>query len=90
MLDAFFPNADLAFGVLGTELWSPAGVGLGLEGAPAARPRAALAEFVGELTISSARLADDGRSRVRGARTGCSRPGCSTPAWGRTRRPRAT
>ena len=24
-LDEFFPNADLAFGVLGTELWSPAG-----------------------------------------------------------------
>ncbi|MGZ8694263.1 MAG: phytoene desaturase family protein [Gaiellaceae bacterium] len=27
-LDEFFPNADLAFGVLGTELWSPAGAGL--------------------------------------------------------------
>src|ERR687897_538911 len=22
MLDSFFPNADLAFGILGTELWS--------------------------------------------------------------------
>ena len=29
MLEAFFPNADLAFGVLGTELWSRAGLGLG-------------------------------------------------------------
>ena len=28
VLERFFPNADLAFGVLGTELWSPAGVGL--------------------------------------------------------------
>jgi phytoene dehydrogenase-like protein len=28
MLDEFFPNADLAFGVLGTELWSPSGVSL--------------------------------------------------------------
>jgi phytoene dehydrogenase-like protein len=27
-LDEFFPNADLAFGVLGTELWSPSGVSL--------------------------------------------------------------
>ncbi len=27
-LDQFFPNADLAFGVLGTELWSPSGVSL--------------------------------------------------------------
>ena len=27
-LEEFFPNADLAFGVLGTELWSPAGAGL--------------------------------------------------------------
>ena len=26
MLERFFPNADLAFGVLGTELWSPAGL----------------------------------------------------------------
>jgi phytoene dehydrogenase-like protein len=31
MLDEFFPNADLAFGVLGTELWSRAGLGLGLK-----------------------------------------------------------
>ena len=32
----FFPNADLAFGVLGTELWSRQGAALALEGcAPA-------------------------------------------------------
>jgi phytoene dehydrogenase-like protein len=52
MLDSFFPNADLAFGVLGTELWSRAGVGLGLK-AYRRLGRRGLAEFVGELTISS-------------------------------------
>src|SRR5918992_1293761 len=30
LLDEFFPNADLAFGILGTELWSRDGLGLGL------------------------------------------------------------
>ncbi len=35
------PNADLAFGVLTTELWSSAGAALGAQGIPAARsPRA--------------------------------------------------
>ncbi|HUF02425.1 MAG TPA: NAD(P)/FAD-dependent oxidoreductase, partial [Gaiellaceae bacterium] len=29
MFDGFMRNADLSFGVLGVELWSPAGVGLG-------------------------------------------------------------
>jgi phytoene dehydrogenase-like protein len=29
MFEAFMKNADLSFGVLGTELWSPAGLGLG-------------------------------------------------------------
>ncbi len=29
MFAAFMENADLSFGVLGTELWSPAGLGLG-------------------------------------------------------------
>jgi phytoene dehydrogenase-like protein len=29
MFDSFMANADLSFGVLGTELWSPAGLGLG-------------------------------------------------------------
>jgi len=52
MLESFFPNADLAFGVLGTELWSRAGVGLGLK-AYRRLGRRGLAEFVGELTISS-------------------------------------
>src|SRR5690242_8719400 len=29
VLERFFPNADLAFGVLGTELWSASGLALG-------------------------------------------------------------
>jgi phytoene dehydrogenase-like protein len=29
MFDGFMANADLSFGVLGTELWAPAGLGLG-------------------------------------------------------------
>jgi phytoene dehydrogenase-like protein len=52
MLESFFPNADLAFGVLGTELWSRAGAGLALK-AYRRLGRRGLAEFVGELTISS-------------------------------------
>src|SRR4029079_9642928 len=33
LLDAFLPNADLAFGLLGTELWSPAGLALAAKAA---------------------------------------------------------
>ena len=46
------PNADLSFGLLGTELWSGAGAKLG---AKAARRlgRAGLAEFSGNLLVSS-------------------------------------
>jgi phytoene dehydrogenase-like protein len=52
MLESFFPNADLAFGVLGTELWSKAGLGLGMK-AYRRLGRRGLAAFVGELTVSS-------------------------------------
>lgn len=52
MLDSFFPNADLAFGVLGTELWSKAGLALALK-AYRRLGRRGLAAFVGELTVSS-------------------------------------
>src|SRR5882672_4305570 len=31
VLEEFFPNADLAFGILGTELWSRHGAGLALK-----------------------------------------------------------
>src|SRR4051794_21062070 len=52
VLERFFPNADLAFGVLGTELWSGAGVALG---AKALRRfgRTGAAAFAGELLQTS-------------------------------------
>ena len=52
VVDEFTPNADLSFGLLGTELWSGAGAKLG---AKAARRlgRAGLAEFTGNLFVSS-------------------------------------
>jgi phytoene dehydrogenase-like protein len=51
-VEGFMPNADLSFGLLGTELWSSAGARLG---AKAARRfgRAGLAEFAGNLVMSS-------------------------------------
>jgi phytoene dehydrogenase-like protein len=52
MLETFFPNADLAFGVLGTELWSRAGLGLGAKAYRRLGRRGAV-EFVGELLVSS-------------------------------------
>ena len=52
MLERFFPNADLAFGVLGTELWSARGLALGVEGVAPARA-AGLAAFTGELLQTS-------------------------------------
>jgi phytoene dehydrogenase-like protein len=52
MLESFFPNADLAFGILGTELWSPAGVGLALKASRRFGRRGAAA-FAGDLLVSS-------------------------------------
>jgi phytoene dehydrogenase-like protein len=52
MLDGFFPNADLAFGVLGTELWSKDGLGLGLK-AYRRLGRRGLVEFTGDVLVSS-------------------------------------
>lgn len=52
MLTAFFPNADLAFGILGTELWSPAGLGLALKASRRLGRRGAAA-FAGDLLVSS-------------------------------------
>jgi phytoene dehydrogenase-like protein len=52
VLQRFFPNADLAFGVLGTELWSSAGLAFG---AKALRRfgRTGTAAFTGELLQTS-------------------------------------
>jgi phytoene dehydrogenase-like protein len=52
VLERFFPNADLSFGVLGTELWSGAGIALGSK-ALRRLGRAGLAAFTGELLQSS-------------------------------------
>lgn len=52
VVGGFMPVADLAFGVLGTELWSRAGAGLGLKGLRALGPRG-LVEFAGDLVQSS-------------------------------------
>ena len=52
LLDSFFPNADLAFGILGTELWSRAGLSLGVK-AYRRLGRRGLAAFAGDLAISS-------------------------------------
>jgi phytoene dehydrogenase-like protein len=52
VLERFFPNADLAFGVLGTELWSPAG--LALAGRALRRlGRSGSLAFLGEVLQSS-------------------------------------
>jgi phytoene dehydrogenase-like protein len=52
VLERFFPNADLAFGVLGTELWSGAGFALGAK-AMRRFGRAGAAAFAGEVLQSS-------------------------------------
>src|SRR4051812_2372291 len=52
VLERFFPNADLAFGVLGTELWGRAGLGLALK-AYRRLGRTGTAAFSGELLQTS-------------------------------------
>jgi len=51
-LERFLANADLAFGVLGTELWSPAGLALAAK-AVRRLGRAGAAAFLGEVLQSS-------------------------------------
>jgi phytoene dehydrogenase-like protein len=52
MLSEFFPNADLAFGVLGTELWSKAGLALALKAYRRLGRRGAVS-FAGDMLVSS-------------------------------------
>jgi len=52
VLDGFFPNADLAFGVLGTELWSKDGLALGLKAYRRLGKRG-LVEFTGNVLATS-------------------------------------
>src|SRR5499427_7251967 len=51
-VESFFPNADLAFGVLGTELWSRDGFKLGMK-ALRRLGRTGAAEFTGNVLASS-------------------------------------
>src|SRR5918994_4253383 len=51
VFDGFMPNADIAFGLLGTELWSTAGLGLARR-AFSRFGRKGLAEFAGEVLVS--------------------------------------
>jgi phytoene dehydrogenase-like protein len=51
-VESFFPNADLAFGVLGTELWSRDGLKLGMKAYRRLGRRGA-AEFTGNVLASS-------------------------------------
>ncbi len=52
VLERFFPNADLAFGILGTELWSASGLGFGSK-ALRRLGRTGVAAFTGELLQTS-------------------------------------
>jgi len=52
VLERFFPNADLAFGLLGTELWSAAGLALAAK-AVRRLGRSGVASFTGELLQTS-------------------------------------
>ena len=52
LLAAFFPNADLAFGVLGTELWGGGGAALALK-ALRRLGRGGTAAFAGDLLVSA-------------------------------------
>ncbi|HEY2074672.1 MAG TPA: NAD(P)/FAD-dependent oxidoreductase [Gaiellaceae bacterium] len=52
VLEKFFPNADIAFGLLGTELWSASGIALATK-AYRRLGRAGLAAFTGGLLQSS-------------------------------------
>ena len=52
MLATFFPNADLSFGVLGTELWSRDGLGLWMK-ALRRLGRRGLVEFTGDVLATS-------------------------------------
>jgi len=81
-IDGFGAEAELAFGVLGTELWSGAGAALLLKGTGAsdvaASPRSAAS--------SSSRVGTAwSRRSTRSGRTACSRPGYFTPASALTR-----
>jgi len=51
LVDRFLPNADLSFGLLGTELWAPAGISLGAK-ALRRLGRRGVAQFAGDMLVS--------------------------------------
>ena len=83
MFNAFMANADLSFGVLGTELWSPAGLGLGRQ-ALRRFGRRGLLEYVGGVLASCRDWLGD--TFESDAATACSPRGCSTRGSGPIRR----
>ena len=86
--EGFMANADLSFGVLGTELWSAAGLGARpADAAPLRSPRAARVR--GARALDVPRL-DDDDLRLASRRTACSRPGCSTRGSAPSRRSRGS
>ena len=87
-LESFFPSADLAFGVLGTELWSRHGAAL-LARLYRRLGRRGAVEFGGNLLISARDWLETTFASER-QHTGCWRRGCCTPGWVPTRRLRAT
>ena len=86
-LERFFPNADLAFGVLGTELWSGSGLAFG---AKAVRRLGRTASRRSPATCSSRAATGSSRRSRRSGPTACSRPGCCTPDSAPTPRPPAS
>jgi len=87
MFDAFMKNADLSFGVLGTELWSPSGLGLGRTRSAASA--GAACSNTSAASLQAAATGSPTRSN-RTPRTGCWRPGCCTRASARIRRRRGS
>ena len=73
----FMPNADLAFGVLGTELWSSAGAGLGVK-AYRRLGRRGLVEFAGGVLSTCRDWVTETFAAPQAH--GLSRRGCSIPA----------
>ena len=80
--EEFMANADLSFGVLGTELWSTAGFSLGSSMLRRFGRRGLLA-YAGS-ALATCRDWTTRDLRRRSARTGCSRRGSSTPGSGPT------
>ena len=85
--EGFMAHADLSFGVLGTELWSGAGLALGQK-TLRRFGRRGLLEFAGHALSTAA----TGRPRPSppSAHTASSRRGCSTRGSGPSRRSRAS